>query len=50
MVAVKASASRNVPGKVYELVRLLPPHNGREFEYLIKSRMSYICESRNKAN
>ena len=48
MVALKASVSRNVPGEVYEVVRLLP-HNGREFEYHIKSRMSCMCESRKKA-
>ena len=36
MVALKASVSRNVPGEVYEVVRLLP-HNGREFEFHIKS-------------
>ena len=36
MVALKTSVSRNVPGEVYEVIGLLP-HNGREFEYHIKS-------------
>ena len=30
------SASRNVPGGIYEVTKLLP-HNGSEFEYRIKS-------------
>jgi hypothetical protein len=29
-------ASRNVPGGAYEVIKQLP-HNGREFEYRIKS-------------
>jgi hypothetical protein len=36
MVALKASVSPNLPGEVYEVVRLLP-HNRREFECHIKS-------------
>ena len=35
-VMLKAAASRNVPGGVYEVTKQLP-HNGREFAYRIKS-------------
>ena len=35
-VMVKPSFSRNVPGGAYEVTKQLP-HNGREFEYRIKS-------------
>ena len=33
---VKRSIGRNVPGGVYEVIKQLP-HNGREYEYRIKS-------------
>ena len=33
---LKPSVSRNVPGGAYEITKQLP-HNGREFEYRIKS-------------
>jgi hypothetical protein len=36
IVMFRGSVSRNVPGGVYEVVKQLP-HNGREFEYRIKS-------------
>ena len=35
-VMVKRSIGRNVPGGVYEVIKQLP-HNGREYEYRIKS-------------
>jgi hypothetical protein len=35
-VIVRPASSRNVPGGVYEVTKQLP-HNGREFEYRIKS-------------
>jgi hypothetical protein len=35
-VTVLPAISRNVPGGVYEVTKQLP-HNGREFEYRIKS-------------
>jgi hypothetical protein len=35
-VMVKPAMSRNIPGGAYEVTRQLP-HNGREFEYGIKS-------------
>jgi hypothetical protein len=35
-VMLKPSISRNVPGGVYEVIKQLP-HNGREYEYHIKS-------------
>jgi hypothetical protein len=35
-VRVKPAFSRNVPGGAYEVTKQLP-HNGREFEYRIKS-------------
>jgi hypothetical protein len=35
-VIVKPAFSRNVPGGAYEVTKQLP-HNGREFEYRIKS-------------
>ena len=35
-VMVKRAFSRNVPGGAYEVTKQLP-HNGREFEYRIKS-------------
>jgi hypothetical protein len=35
-VMLKPSISRNVPGGVYEVTKQLP-HNGREYEYFIKS-------------
>jgi hypothetical protein len=35
-VTVLPTISRNVPGGVYEVTKQLP-HNGREFEYRIKS-------------
>jgi len=35
-VMLKPAISRNVPGGVYEVTKQLP-HNGREFEYRIKS-------------
>jgi hypothetical protein len=35
-VMVKPAISRNVPGGAYEVTKQLP-HNGREFEYRIKS-------------
>jgi len=36
IVTIRAALSRNVPGGVYEVIKQLP-HNGREFEYRIKS-------------
>jgi len=33
---LRSAVSRNVPGGVYEVTKQLP-HNGREFEYRIKS-------------
>ena len=36
IVTVRPAVSRNVPGGVYEVTKLLP-HNGSEFEYRIKS-------------
>ena len=36
VVAIRPAFSRNVPGGVYEVTKQLP-HNGREFEYRIKS-------------
>jgi hypothetical protein len=33
---VRSAISRNVPGGAYEVTKQLP-HNGREFEYRIKS-------------
>jgi hypothetical protein len=35
-VILRSAVSRNVPGGVYEVAKQLP-HNGREFEYRIKS-------------
>ena len=35
-VIVRPAISRHVPGGVYEVTKQLP-HNGREFEYRIKS-------------
>jgi hypothetical protein len=35
-VTLVRSISRNVPGGVYEVTKQLP-HNGREFEYHVKS-------------
>ena len=35
-VMLKPAVSRNVPGGVYEVTKQLP-HNGREYEYRIKS-------------
>jgi hypothetical protein len=35
-VMLKPAVSRNVPGGAYEVTKQLP-HNGREFEYRIKS-------------
>jgi hypothetical protein len=35
-VTVLPAITRNVPGGVYEVTKQLP-HNGREFEYRIKS-------------
>ena len=35
-VMLRPAVSRNVPGGVYEVTKHLP-HNGREFEYPIKS-------------
>jgi hypothetical protein len=35
-VMLRPAVSRNVPGGVYEVTKQLP-HNGREFEYRIKS-------------
>jgi hypothetical protein len=35
-VMLKPAISRNVPGGVYEVIKQLP-HNGREYEYHIKS-------------
>jgi hypothetical protein len=35
-VMVKPAISRNIPGGAYEVTKQLP-HNGREFEYRIKS-------------
>jgi hypothetical protein len=35
-VMLKPAISRNVPGGVYEVTKRLP-HNGREYEYRIKS-------------
>jgi hypothetical protein len=35
-VYVRSAISRNVPGGAYEVTKQLP-HNGREFEYRIKS-------------
>jgi hypothetical protein len=36
IVMVRRAISRNVPGEAYEVAKQLP-HNGREFEYRIKS-------------
>ena len=36
IVTIRPALSRNVPGGVYEVTKQLP-HNGREFEYRIKS-------------
>jgi hypothetical protein len=36
VVTLRPAVSRNVPGGVYEVTKLLP-HNGSEFEYRIKS-------------
>jgi hypothetical protein len=35
-VILRPAVSRNVPGGVYKVTKQLP-HNGREFEYRIKS-------------
>jgi hypothetical protein len=35
-VMLKPAISRNIPGGAYEVTKQLP-HNGREFEYRIKS-------------
>jgi hypothetical protein len=35
-VILRPAISRNVPGGMHEVTKLLP-HNGREFEYRIKS-------------
>jgi hypothetical protein len=35
-VIVRPAISRNVPGGIYEVTKQLP-HDGREFEYRIKS-------------
>ena len=35
-VMVRPAVSRNIPGGAYEVTKQLP-HNGREFEYRIKS-------------
>jgi hypothetical protein len=35
-VTLRPAISRNVPGGTYEVTKQLP-HNGREFEYRIKS-------------
>jgi hypothetical protein len=35
-VTLIPSISRNVPGGVYQVIRQLP-HNGRDFEYHVKS-------------
>jgi hypothetical protein len=35
-VILRPAVSRNVPGGIYEVTKQLP-HNGREFEYRIKS-------------
>ncbi len=36
IVMVRPAISRNIPGGAYEVTKQLP-HNGREFEYRIKS-------------
>ena len=36
IVTIRPALSRNVPGGLYEVTKQLP-HNGREFEYRIKS-------------
>ena len=36
IVSLRRAVSRNVPGSAYEVTKQLP-HNGREFEYRIKS-------------
>ena len=36
IVSLRPIVSRNVPGGAYEVTKQLP-HNGREFEYRIKS-------------
>ena len=36
IVSLRRAVSRNVPGGAYEVTKRLP-HNGREFEYRIKS-------------
>jgi hypothetical protein len=36
VVTLRPAVSRNVPGGVYEVTKLLP-YNGSEFEYRIKS-------------
>jgi hypothetical protein len=48
-VTLMPSISRNVPGGVYQVTKQLP-HNGREFEYHIKSGTKSISGSRGKAN
>jgi hypothetical protein len=49
-VTVTPAIRRNVPGGVYEVTKQLP-HNGREFEYRIKSaqakNMSVLWEKAN---
>jgi hypothetical protein len=35
-VMLRPAVNRNVPGGIYEVTKQLP-HNGREFEYRIKS-------------
>jgi len=35
-VMLKPAIGRNVPGGVYEVIKQ-PPHNGREYEYRIRS-------------
>jgi hypothetical protein len=36
LVSLRRALSRNAPGGAYKVTKQLP-HNGREFEYLIKS-------------
>ena len=37
ILSLRPVVSRNVPGGAYEVTKQQLPHNGREFEYRIKS-------------
>ena len=47
-VMVRLAISRNVPGGAYQVTKQLP-HNGREFEYRIKSASEEHERSSKKA-